>query len=44
MPHEKKQAGMFYLLSELASIKLMDPFSSFFPLSDAPQMNTLKTS
>jgi hypothetical protein len=27
MSHEKKQAGMFYLLSELASIKLMEPFS-----------------
>lgn len=29
--HEKKQAAMFYLLSELASIKLMEPFSSLLP-------------
>lgn len=34
--HEKKQAEMFYLLSELASIKLMEPFSSLFPISDVP--------
>ena len=42
MSHEKKQAGMFYLLSELASIKLMEPFSSLVPISEVPTMNTLK--
>lgn len=42
----ERDAGpeMFYLLSELASIKLMDPFNSLFPLSAASLRNTLKRS